>query len=424
MTTQLRNSAPRHGARADEQEVPPGYKRTDVGVIPDDWALASCDALCLKIQDGTHFSPTPSGADRLYVTSRNIGRGILDLSDPEYISEAEHRKIYSRCDTRRGDLLLTKDGANTGNATINTLDEEVSLLSSVAFLRFDPRRCTTGFFLQWILSGQGQSRIKNLMSGNAITRLTLAKIKKLSVPVPPPPEQRAIAEALSDVDDLLGALDALIAKKRAIKQAAMQQLLTGKTRLPGFSGEWETRRIGDLLSYERPDKYIVKNADYSERGDIPVLTANKSFILGYTDETFGVCEDLPAIVFDDFTTDIKFVTIPFKVKSSAIKLLRSKDDQVSLKYTFERMGLIEFPIGDHKRYYISEYQAICIPFPEYEEQVAVACVLGDFDTEIAALEARRAKTQEIKQGMMQQLLTGRVRLLDSAGRRTPHPGAE
>ena len=101
-------------------------------------------------------------------------------------------------------------------------------------------------------------------------------------------EQRAIATALSDVDALLRGLDRLIAKKRDLKQAAMQQLLTGQTRLPGFSGEWETKQLGDLLAYERPDRYIVKSTEYSNRGDIPVLTANKAFILGYTTEAFGV----------------------------------------------------------------------------------------------------------------------------------------
>src|SRR5207249_10643594 len=113
------------------------------------------------------------------------------------------------------------------------------------------------------------------------------------VPRPPAAEQRAIAEALSDVDGLLKALEALIAKKRSIKQGAMQQLLAGKTRLPGFSGEWGKKRIGDLLTYERPDHYIVHSAEYTEVGDVPVLTANKSFVLGYTDESFNVCQDLP-----------------------------------------------------------------------------------------------------------------------------------
>ena len=224
-------------------------------------------------------------------------------------------------------------------------------------------------------------------------------------------EQRAIATALTDMDALLGGLDRLITKKRDLKQAAMQQLLTAQTRLPGFHGEWETEQLGDLLAYERPDRYIVKSTEYSKHGDIPVLTANKAFILGYTTEAFGVCADLPTIVFDDFTTDRKFATAPFKVKSSAIKLLRTRHDRTSLRFMFERMQQMRFRVDDHKRYYISDYQNIRIPIPEFDEQLAIVSVLSDMDGEISALEARRDKTRDLKQGMMQELLTGRTRLI-------------
>ena len=252
--------------------------------------------------------------------------------------------------------------------------------------------------------------LANYVTQTSIAHLPKDKLEIVPVPVPSRHEQRVIAKALSEVDRLLEALEALIIKKRTIKQAAMQQLLTGNTRLPGFSEEWVTVRIGDLLTYERPDRYIVRSA-YSERGSVPVLTANKSFVLGYTDEDSDTFSDLPAIVFDDFTTDCKYATFPFKVKSSAIKLLRAKHDRVSLRYVFERMQLVRFPVGDHKRYYISEYEHIGLPVPDYEEQVAIVSALADMDAEITALELLQQKTRAIKRGMMQQLLTGRVRLV-------------
>ena len=257
----------------------------------------------------------------------------------------------------------------------------------------------------------GSHAIQNTVKAT-VDSLRLPTFKNFTFPLPRGVEkQESVAEALSDVDRLLRALETLIAKKRATKQAAMQQLLTGKTRLPGFSGEWATRRIGDLLAYERPDHYIVQSTEYLERGDVPVLTANKSFVLGYTDEDFGICHYLPAIVFDDFTTDCKYAMFPFKVKSSAIKLLRAKHERVSLRYVFERTQLVRFPVGDHKRYYISEYQDIALLVPDYDEQVEIVSALADMDAEVAALERRRKKTRAIKQGMMQQLLTGRVRLV-------------
>ena len=216
-----------------------GYKLTEVGVIPEEWEVATTREVCLKIQDGTHFSPRSGGSSEyLYITSKNIRFGYMDISSASRINKEQHRFIYKRCDVKKGDLLLTKDGANTGNVAINTLDEEFSLLSSVAFLRFDESKYNSGYFLQQFLATPCQRRMQDAMAGNAITRLTLGKINKLKFPIPPTvSEQLAIAEALSDVDALLNGLERLITKKRNIKQAAMQQLLTGKTRLPGFSGE-------------------------------------------------------------------------------------------------------------------------------------------------------------------------------------------
>jgi type I restriction enzyme, S subunit len=201
-----------------------------------EWGIAPLRALCTKIQDGTHFSPKIRGGDFLYVTSKNIGFGVLDVSDAPRIDSEQHAAIYERCDVKRGDLLLTKDGANTGNAAVNNLDEEFSLLSSVAFLRFDSGQHDAAFFLQQVLSWEGQRRIKDAMSGNAITRLTLAKINNLRFPYAPLPEQRAIAEVLSDMDAELSALEARRDKTRDLKEAMMQELLTGKTRLVSTGG--------------------------------------------------------------------------------------------------------------------------------------------------------------------------------------------
>lgn len=229
--------------------VPTGYKQTEVGMIPESWSVVKASDSCLKIQDGTHFSPKPGGNDYRYITSKNIRFGYFDFSSSSWIDETQHRAIYRRCDVKKGDILITKDGANTGNAALNSIDEEFSLLSSVAFLRFDPNKYSATYFLQQILCPQGQRQIQDAMAGNAITRLTLEKINKLLFPVPPTKvEQEAIADALSDADSLIESLEQLIAKKLQTKQGAMQELLTGKRRLPGFSGEWEVKRLGGIAA--------------------------------------------------------------------------------------------------------------------------------------------------------------------------------
>lgn len=425
------------------EKVKPGYKQTEVGVIPEEWDVQACAEVCVKIQDGTHFSPSIGGNEYLYVTSKNIGFGVLDISNADRIDAAQHRAIYKRCDVRHGDLLLTKDGANTGNTALNTIEEEFSLLSSVAFLRFDPKRHTAGYFLQQILSNPGQRRIKDAMAGNAITRLTLDKIRKLRFPVARLPEQRAIAGALSDVDVLIGALDQLIAKKRDLKQAAMQQLLTGQTRLPGFHGEWEVRTLGDLFTFSggfsaSRDQLSSEGHCYLHYGDIH--KSSKTFIDVRSDYQDIPKLDIPLkrvspvslledgdVVFVDASEDdegtSRHVVIVNKDKTpfiSGLHTIVAKSKTNELDHQYRRYCFQTTAIKRQFYFYAvgtkvsgiskTNITKLTLPVPPLAEQTAIAEVLSDMDAEISALEERRDKTRVLKQGMMQELLTGRVRL--------------
>ena len=176
-----------------------------------------------------------------------------------------------------------------------------------------------------------------------------------------------------------------------------------RLRFPEFrrAAAWETKPLSALLDYERPEKYIVANAAYQSSGT-PVLTANKSFILGYTPEVDGVYTGVPVVIFDDFTTDTKYVDFPFKVKSSAIKILKVKGDD-SLKVIFELMGGIKFEPKEHKRYYISEYQNLEIAIPDASEQQKIADCLTSLDEVIAAQGRKVEALKAHKRGLMQQL---------------------
>ena len=167
---------------------------------------------------------------------------------------------------------------------------------------------------------------------------------------------------------------------------------------------WQKKQIKDLLDYERPDKYIVENDRYGVKGT-PVLTANKSFILGYTDETNGIYDAVPAIIFDDFTTDSKFVEFPFKIKSSAIKILKGKTPDVDLRFVYEKMKSINFPTGSHKRYYISQYQNMEVELPPIAEQQKIADMLKTVDEAINKTEEILLKAEDLKRGVMERLLT-------------------
>ena len=421
-----------------------GYKQTEVGVIPEDWIVLKATDACSKIQDGTHFSPRIGGNDYFYVTSKNIRFGYLDMSTASRIDAAQHQDIYRRCDVKKGDVLFTKDGANTGNAALNTLDEEFSLLSSVAFLRFHQSN-SAAYFLQQILTSPGQRQIQDAMAGNAITRLTLEKINKLRFPAPPTKaEQEAIAEALSDADALIESLEQLIAKKRHLKQGAMQELLTGKKRLPGFSGEWEVKTLGDLFNFSggysaSRDQLSTEGHCYLHYGDIH--GASKTWV-----DTRADYQDIPKlniplkrvsansllkdgdVVFVDASEDdegtskhivvVNKDNVPF-ISGLHTIVAKSKTDELAheyRRYCFQTVAICQqflfYAVGT-KVSGISKTNItkLTLPVPSVPEQTAIATILSDMDTEIAAIESQLAKTRSLKQGMMHNLLTGKVRLV-------------
>lgn len=228
--------------------------------------------------------------------------------------------------------------------------------------------------------------------------------------IPPIKEQKEIVNILTAIDQLIIKLEESIKFKNSQKSALMRQLLTGKQRLHGFNGKWEKVKLGEVLEYEQPTKYLVKSKKYNASNITPVLTANKAFILGYTNETSGIFNNLPVIIFDDFTTASKFVNFPFKVKSSAIKILRPKQAHADLLFIYKNMQLIDFPLSDHQRYWISEYQNIEIPWPSTEEQRSITAVLSAVDREIDQLTQKLDAYKQQKKGLMQQLLTGKKRV--------------
>lgn len=171
---------------------------------------------------------------------------------------------------------------------------------------------------------------------------------------------------------------------------------------------WKNVSLGDILKYEQPYKYTVNSTEYNDKSGIPVLTAGKSFLLGYTNETKGIFLDLPVIIFDDFTTDSKYVDFPFKVKSSAMKFLKPKDDsETDLKLVFEFIQTLRIREtgGDHKRRWISEFSKLKITVPPLPTQRKIAQILSTADAVIEKTQAAIAKYKAIKQGMLNDLFT-------------------
>ena len=426
-------------------EVKPGYKQTEVGVIPEDWDVLSLAEVCSKITDGTHDTPTPVRSGVPFLTAIHVKENFIDYEGCLFLTEKDHRIIFARCNPKSGDVLMVNIGAGVATTAFVDVDFEFSL-KNVALLKSTASR-VSGRYMNQCLIRRKSSITQALSSGGAQPFLSLSQIGQIGIPVPPLPEQRAIATALSDVDGLLGGLDRLIAKKRDLKQAAMQQLLTGQTRLPGFHGEWEVRTFGDLFNFSggysaSRDQLSSEGHCYLHYGDIHGAT--KTTVDVRADYQNIPKLDIPLkrvasksmledgdVVFVDASEDdegtSRHVVVVNKDKKPFISGLhtivaKSKTDELAheyRRYCFQtaaiRQQFLFYAVGT-KVSGISKTNIakLTMPVPKVPEQTAIASVLTEMDAELAALEQRRDKTRALKQAMMQELLTGRTRLLSPA----------
>lgn len=248
--------------------------------------------------------------------------------------------------------------------------------------------------------------------GQAVRGINIRDVKALAIAIPDVAEQRAIAEALSDVDALMAGLDRLIAKKRDIKKAAMQQLLTGKARLPGFHGDWRSRPLGELAAVSKGTQ--VRSSDLNDAGQFAHLNGGTT-PSGFTSKantkahTIAISEGGNSCGYVQFmerpywcgghcysvipnSVDNRFLYQALKAQQPAIMALRVGSGLPNVQKTALKAFKVRFPLSP-------------------DEQIAIATVLSEMDAELAALEARRNKTRALKQGMMQELLTGRTRLV-------------
>ena len=239
--------------------------------------------------------------------------------------------------------------------------------------------------------------------------ISFKDFSQFKFPTPPLKEQQKIADFFSLVDELIDNEKIKLENLKEYKKGLLQNLFPKENqkvpdlRFPEFKndGEWEEKKIKDIVDYEQPTGYIVESDNYSLKGT-PVLTANKSFILGYTNETTGIYSNVPVIIFDDFTTDKKYVSFPFKIKSSAIKILSAKKEY-NVKFVYELMTLINFNPQEHKRYYIGTYQNINILTPPLKEQQKIADFLSSVDELIIEQIKKIKLLQEYKTGLLQKL---------------------
>ncbi len=385
-------------------ELKPGYKQTEVGVVPSVWKASRIGGV-VSFSGGSQ----PPRSTFRFVPTKNYVRliQIRDYKTDEfetYIPESLARK---RCTAN--DIMIGRYGP-----PIFQILRGIEGSYNVALIKVTPSDQIERDYLFSILKQEKLFQLINSLSrrSSGQTGVDMPALKRFGLPLPPLPEQRAIATALSDVDALIGALDQLIAKKRDLKQAAMQQLLTGQTRLPGFSELWKVKQLGDVSTIKTGKK---NNEDKVDEGQYPFFVRSQTVERINTYSFDGEAILVPGeggigSIFHYIVGRFDYHQRVYKISDfnpefcgkfiffSMTQMFNKQAMRNSVKATVDSLRLPAF----------QEFEFLA---PSSEEQTAIATVLSDMDAEIAALEARRDKTRSLKQGMMQELLTGRIRIM-------------
>jgi type I restriction enzyme S subunit len=288
-----------------------------------------------------------------------------------------------------------------------------AIASSLVIIRPRNAAMTRAFFACYLGSSLCRRMIEKWAGGAAQPNLGVQDLSRFSLALPPTAcEQDLIATALSDVDALLGALDRLIAKKRDLKQAAMQQLLTGQTRLPGFSGEWEVKQLGEVADISKGVQIHSQSTD--DEGDIPHYNGGM-YPSSYTHTANAPADSIAISEGGNSCGYVQFIPQTFWCGGHCYLVKPKNIDKRYLYHALkaQQQSIMGLRVGSGlPNVQKAALQGFSFAIPgQLSEQTAIAALLSDMDAEIAALEARRAKTRDLKQAMMQELLTGRTRLV-------------
>lgn len=427
--------------------VKQGYKQTEIGVIPEDWTVASVGDIAKDMADG----PFGSNLKKVHYTIdkqarivqlSNIGENGWEDENVKYTTFS-HAKTISRCIVKPGQIIMAKM-MPAGRAIICPKNEKMYVLGSDSIkIDIDDSVVNTKYFMYSTKSKMFQEQIKEDTQGSTRARTSISKLRKNIVVIPTICEQECIANALSDVDSMISSLEKLIAKKKAVKQGAMQELLTGKKRLLGFIGEWQEYTLSDLCylitkqtGFDYTNEIKPSLVDVSSNYTLPFIQ-NKDFngknINLKTDYYIPneIAIKYPRILLDETCMLIslsgRIGNVGLFEKSNglafiggAVGICRFCDEcnaewcMLYLQSAAGQKQILECQkSGAQHNLTVEDVRKLVVKLPvSTEEQIAIASILSDMDNEIDTLEQKLAKARQLKQGMMQQLLTGKIRLID------------
>lgn len=393
------------------------YKQTEVGLIPEDWKLGELNQVCV-FENGDRGINYPSKSDfkswgKLFVNAGHLKNKSISLKTMDYVSDEKFHQLNGG-KFKKNDILFCLRGSLGKFAIVNN-EEQGAIASSLIIIRPILKELSTNYLEFYLESRVCENMIEVLAGGAAQPNLSGSELGLFKIPLPQNlTEQKAIATALSDVDDLIANLDKLITKKKAIKQGAMQQLLTpphkGGKRLAGYTGEWLETILGNVCEIKK-GQLITESTRID--GPIPVIAGGKKAAyyhananrLGKTITISGSGANAGYVAFHNYPI--------FASDCSTIE----ESPKYSIEYIYYLLSLMQKQIynaqtgGAQPHIHPSDLNPMEVDIPNIEEQMAISRILYDMEKEIDQLETKKAKYQDIKQGMMQELLTGKTRLV-------------
>jgi type I restriction enzyme, S subunit len=355
-------------------------------------------------------------------SKEQYGKGIkfinvLDILNNAYICydniigsvdvDAETIKKFS---VTYGDLLFQRSSET--REEVGTANVYLDKFKPATFGGFVIRGKKVGdydpiFLNELLKTDSSRSDITSKSGGSTRYNVGQETLSAVKLTLPILPEQQKIASFFTAIDQKISQVKQKKNLLERYKKGVLRKIFLQEIRFKDNNGQefpsWEKKRLGECLDYIQPSKYIVSSTDYDDTYLTPVLTAGTSFILGYTNETKGIFnEPLPVIIFDDFTTATQFVNFPFKVKSSALKILVASKNS-NIKFIFEAMQCINYEIGGHERHWISKYSLLYIDLPVLSEQTKIANFLSAIDDKINHTQKQIEKAEVWKKGLLQQM---------------------
>jgi type I restriction enzyme S subunit len=411
--------------------VPEGFKLyRHIGLIPTDWKVHNASEVCLKITDGTHDTPKPTKSGIPYIKSIHIKNGRIEFEKCLFLDPQDHNIIYKRCNPQKGDLLIVNIGAgNVGDYAFVEAEYEFSM-KNIALLKPDYRLIDNRYLFYYYQSIKDKV-VRSTKTGGAQPFLSLSDLKRLKIVTPPATEQKKIAKILSTWDRAIEATEKLLKNSQQQKKALMQQLLTGKKCLPGFSGEWEKVKFEKILDIEiggtpsrsKPeywdDQKLTKNR-WMSIADLKGIRISdtKEYIsdLGVKNSNVTLIPAGTIVMSFKLTIGRRALLDVDSYTNEAICALQVKDKKVlSNAYLFHALNIVDFDqeidqAVKGKTLNKAKLKRLHLHLPSIPEQQKIASILSAADKEIEILEQKLDCLRQEKKALMQQLLTGKRRV--------------